>query len=57
MSQSVPTLNSPSDPNCYTQLTQLMKDKHRWYSELEFNEFLGIEDPPKYIDFSADVTS
>ena len=36
---------------------QLMKDKHSWYSELEFNESPGIEDPPQYIDFSAEVTS
>ena len=57
VSITAPMLSSPSDPDYYTQLTQLIKDKHSWYSEFEFNESPGIEDPLKYIDFSAEVTS
>ena len=49
--------NSPDNQNCYTELTKLIDDKHNQYFEFAFNESPEIEDNPKYINFSAEVTS
>ena len=51
---AAPSLGSTS---YQTQLTQLIKERHSWYSQLEFNESSGIYDSPKFIDFSAEVMS
>ena len=54
VSSAAPSLGSTS---YYTQFTQLIEDRHSWYSQLEFNESPDIEDRPKFIDFSAEVMS
>ena len=54
ISDAAPSLGFTS---YYMQSTKLIKDRHSWYSQLEFNESPGIEDPPKFIDFSAEVMS